>query len=1300
MKTEVYSHNSQRLRHFVSVVLLLCFPLIFFGQSRGYIENKGQWDDEVVAQFQLTNGVAWMMDDRVRFPLIEEGVYHEAAEFAHDNPDTDMWIEGHSYEMIFGKTEETVTQSTSRHKDYVNYFLGNDKSKWAKRVGVYDKLGYYEIAEGIDLNWEISEGRMKYTFVVSPRANLNDFTVQYAAIRGLRKHDENMIITLPNLEVIEHAPIAYQLIKGERVEVDCAFKLDGFRVSYAVGDYDKNFDLFIDPVVVASTNVGSTVNTFGHSATFDQFGNIYGGGRPFGTGYPVDSGSFQMNFAAGGTDIGLSKLNEDGSDLLWSTYIGGSGAEYVHSIVVNGFNSVIVLGKTASTDYPTSTNAFQDSLGGAQDICITVLSDSGDSLIGSTYIGGADNDGQNVISSSYSGFKGEVVCDVYSNVFIASTTSSSDFPVTTNAYQDTLGGGQDGAIFKLNFNLSQMEWSTYLGGSMNDGAFNLKPAKDNSVYVCGITASPEFPTTTGAHDETWNSGSHDAFITRFDEDGEQILQSTLVESDSNGDDKAFFLQLDRHGDVYILGSTNTASNIVADSGKYAGPIAGTYSYIRKYSDVLDTLLWTTTFTNLSHSAFLVDNCKNIYAAGNGATSGLDTLDAVQVAQGGFYLLVLSPEADTILMGSYYGSGGSHVDGGTSRFDKRGAVYQATCTNGYFPLTGNAYSGNQNGGTYDLTVFKVDMEVQAAVANAQVAPNSAGCVPYTTQFTNFGSLGLSHYWDFGDGDTSNLEAPSHTFTTPGNYEVKYVIFDTIGCVLSDTAILIVTVYDTSAIEILNGPLECVETVELTTTSSFSNYTWSTGEVSQTIEITTSGQYWLEVTNVCGTFTDTVDIIIIPPYEFELGPDTGICEPGFTFMGPSSGITFEWNTGDTTQNITIPSTGQYILTASDGFCEDIDTVYVYASYSNFRTLDTIVCEDSVILSVTNQGGSTLWKNGDTTNTITVYTSTVIWVTVTNGYCSKTDTIRVDLSPTLVDLGPDTTICQPKVLSAFGSDLESYLWSTGDTTSQITVDSTGLYWVIGNSVLCSDTDTITIVREVLEFLTGDELVCDKDSHGIVAPGPVGSEWLWSNGDTLRNTTVYESGYYSVAIQSAVCSALDSMYVNFQESPKFSIGDDVTICQGEAVTISVDTSISKVFWSNGDTGRTIAVSDTGLLWAIMSHNGCEAGDTIEVKSRKVNLDSFAMVPNVITPNYDGLNYNFGLMIEDRSLITKYHLAVYNRWGNLVFEANHSNHYWDGKLATGEDNEQGVYYYLLDVETTCTDRPAINLKGHVTVLR
>ncbi len=1299
----MHTFQFQRIVLVVAVVL----PSLLYGQSLGFEENKGQWDDEIVARYRLGNGVAWFMEDRVRIPLVDGEELLAASEYVHDYPEENYFLDGHSYEVVFGSDASTEVSYSGKHKDYVNYFIGRKRSKWATRVGIFDGLTYTNIQPGISLEWTMDDHHMKYTVVVEPGVDPEGFHMTYGAVRGIQVIKDELVIDLPDQRVFEKAPFAYQLKGAERVPVLCSFRVEENRVYYDLGEYDTSKTLFIDPTLIASTNVGATVSTYGHSATYDQFGNIYGGGRPFGVGYPTDTGSFQQNFGGGGVDIGLSKLNEDGSDLLWSTYIGGSSGEYVHSIVVNGFNDVIVYGKTASSDYPVSSTAIDTTFGGGggfnNDICVTVISDSGDQLIGSTYLGGEGQDGNNaIVGFGYSSFKGEVDSDVFSNVYIASTTSSDSMNVSPGAFQPVRAGDQDGYIAKLNYDLSELIFGTYIGGPQNDGAFNVQAAEDGTVYVVGITESDSFPVTAGAEDVTYNGGSADGFILRLSGDGEQLLQSTFIRADSNDAERGLFLQLDRDGEVYVMGNTNQES-IQADTNRYSGP-SNNRSFIRKYTALLDSIHWTATFASINHSALLVDNCKNIYAAGNGV-GGITNVDltanAVMSTPAGFYIMLLNEDADSLVHGTFYGNSGSHVDGGTSRFDKRGAVYQATCSSGLFPLTNNAWSGNMNGGTYDLTLFKIDFDIDAALANIQVSGGEAtGCVPHTVNFTNTGSEGLTHFWDFGDGDTAQVATPSHTFDEPGVYLVKYFISDTSGCIIADSASLVITVYDTSAIEILVDSVVCVEEIDLETDSPLSNYNWSTGATTSTITVNTSGTYWVEVENGCGVFSDTVDLELVPPFDFELPADTGICDPGFVLSGPAEALSYSWSTGATTQDIVIDSSGVYILEASTEFCTATDTIEIQASYSNFSGGDTAVCEDTLQLTVNSGGFPVLWSTNSMADTIVVTNSGTYWVLIQNDYCTSADTINVLIDPLDVELGPDVVVCAPTTLSVNDPAIETFQWSTGDTTSIIEVDSSGVYWLTGSNEACSNSDTVAIDIQLLRFIDQQELICDEDSVVLAGPGPDTANYFWSTGDTTDRVTVRTSGTYRVTVSTDYCSNVDTMTLTFVQTPDIDVSERLVYCKGQEAEFDVALPYPGIRWSNGDTGRVLNASDSGEYYLSFSYEGCEVRDTVLIDFVRMIPDSIFEIGNVITPNGDGINDELRLDLKRKDLVDEYNLIVFNRWGNQVFQSEFINHYWDGRMPSGEPAEQGTYFYQIKATSVCDDVPIIKIQDHVTLLR
>ena len=202
-----------------------------------------------------------------------------------------------------------------------------------------------------------------------------------------------------------------------------------------------------------------------------------------------------------------------------------------HSLIVTEENELVIMGTTGADDFPVSTNAFQTTFAGGDsivydnvigfnngvDIFVTKLSEDGTQLLASNYVGGSGNDGLNFkphmaihyvlmhgndsLYYNYAdGARGEVIVDGKNNVYVGTNTFSTDFPSGINpGYQTTSGGKQDGIVFKLNPDLSQLIWSSYLGGNEDDAIFSMDLSPNEDVLVTGATVSHNFPVTSGAY---------------------------------------------------------------------------------------------------------------------------------------------------------------------------------------------------------------------------------------------------------------------------------------------------------------------------------------------------------------------------------------------------------------------------------------------------------------------------------------------------------------------------------------------------------------------------------------------------------------------------------------------------------------------------------------------------------------------------------------------------------------------------------------------------------------------------------
>ena len=484
--------------------LVLCLALTSFtnqAKDLDFIKNLGQWNSKTKYKVNLQGGNLFIEDTELTYFFYDANTVHKLHELEHQqNEHTehhDHLIDAYSFKVeLLNANPNALKNGINKKNEYNNYFIGNNREKWKSNVPIYSGINYTSIYDGINLNLYSTDLNLKYDFVVSPHANPNKIKLQYKHTNNTKLVDGNLHINLGFNTIIEQKPYAYQDINGERIEIECHYNYEGNTLSFNFpNSYNKDYELVIDPVLIASTLSGSTITNYGHSATFDNQGNIYTGARNFGIGYPTTFGAFQMAFGGGGTDIAISKLSPDGSTLIWASYIGGNSSEYPHSMYVQN-SELYVLGSSDSPNFPITENAF-DNTNSSTDIVLSHLSEDGTSMIGSTFVGGSGNDGTNSSYSNYGDtYRGEIIVDEDGNPFIASFTQSSNFPTTTGAYQTTNAGGQDGVIFKMNPDLSSMLWSTHLGGPLDDAAFGLRLDTYGDLYVTGSSGDSNFPSTT------------------------------------------------------------------------------------------------------------------------------------------------------------------------------------------------------------------------------------------------------------------------------------------------------------------------------------------------------------------------------------------------------------------------------------------------------------------------------------------------------------------------------------------------------------------------------------------------------------------------------------------------------------------------------------------------------------------------------------------------------------------------------------------------------------------------------------
>jgi hypothetical protein len=253
--------------------------------------------------------------------------------------------------------------------------------------------------------------------------------------------------------------------------------------------------------LVYSTYLGGSSTDYGPGIAVDLADNAYVTGSTDSSDFPTTAGALQTTYG-GGNDAFVSKLNNSGSALVYSTYLGGGDLDVGVGIALDSSGNAFVIGGTRSSNFPATAGAFQTTLRGDSNAFVSKLSSTGSTLVYSTYLGGNSDGGLGI------------ALDSSGNAYVPGGTLSSDFPTTVGALQTTYGGGNDAFVSKLNSSGSALVYSTYLGGSARDQGQGIALDSAGNAYVTGGTGSTNFPTTAGAFQTTYG-GSGDAFISKF-----------------------------------------------------------------------------------------------------------------------------------------------------------------------------------------------------------------------------------------------------------------------------------------------------------------------------------------------------------------------------------------------------------------------------------------------------------------------------------------------------------------------------------------------------------------------------------------------------------------------------------------------------------------------------------------------------------------------------------------------------------------------------------------------------------------
>ncbi len=664
-----------------------------------------------------------------------------------------------------------------------NYFTGNDPARWRTNISTYSRVRFDEIYPGIGIVYYGDQRRLEYDFLVAPGADPGCIRLSFEGADRIRLDGVGDIVLETRAGEVRHVrPVVYQEKDGVRQEIPGSYVLTGGNlVSFRLGEYDRTRALNIDPVFVYSTFIGGRDsvtggNDYGRAVALDPAGNIYLAGSTQSSRFPISAGAVQTT-SGGGMDAFVTKVNASGTAVLYSTYLGGDRDDEAYAVAADSAGNAYVTGYTYSGKFPVTTGAAQTTLGGARDAFVAEVNPTGTALVYCTLLGGEGDD-----------YGYGIAVDPAGNAYVAGSTASAKFPITTGAYQSQLKSYADAFVTKIDPAGATFVYSTYLGGNSGDSAAAVAVDAYGSAYVAGNTYSSDFPVTPDAYRKPPNSGT---FAAKLKADGSGLLYSTILEASTLA-----AIAVDAKGQAYLAGSiTYSGLQASRDAARRFFSGGPSDAVAIKLNDEGSAVLYASYFGGSGSdyaTGIAIDSQENIILAGY--TDSRDfpvTADALQPAFGGGafdgFVAVLPkgngsapppPRARShpaqLLYSSYFGGEGE--DRVTAlALDSAGKIVLTGYTStGNLRVTSGALQSAYAGGGYDAFYARVD---PAAPSVALLSYLGGGGTPSNEEALAVALDGQGNVYVTGRTYYSDLPVTSgaaQTVRGAGTYSDAYVL----------------------------------------------------------------------------------------------------------------------------------------------------------------------------------------------------------------------------------------------------------------------------------------------------------------------------------------------------------------------------------------------------------------------------------------------------------------------------------------------------------------------------------------------
>lgn len=557
----------------------------------------------------------------------------------------------------------------------------------------------------------------------------------------------------------------------------------------------------------------------------------------------------------------------------------------------------------------------------------------------------------------------------------------------------------------------------------------------------------------------------------------------------------------------------------------------------------------------------------------------------------------------------------------------------------------------------------------------LGPDTVLCVGDTMEFDVETITGTDYLWHSGD------TLPTFKTDTPGFVSVQ--LTNVCGS-FSDVVYIDFEVPPTA--DLGNDTTICDGTILVRNVAfSRARYLWQNGSQSSLVNVfAPGGTYWVEVTNQCGIASDTLVVEYDYPLNLDLGPDSLICQGDTIELYPGlvRDARMLWSDGSTDSTYDVISLGHYWVVANNKCGLFTDSISFEDEVVPVVQLpgDTILCiGDTVGFSTSFSRSTYLWSTGSVDTSVIITSNAKVWAEAKNICGRGSDTVNVYFDePLIVDLGPDTNICNTNTLTldVTAPNKPTYWWNTGSSAPIYTIVETGVYNVKIENTCGVYEDEIRVIYEYTPdiYLGPDTVLCDGKSYRIELPALQNAEVTWSDGSKFDVVEASKPGTYWAMAENRCGFDVDSIKVFYSTNPKPDLGGDQLVCPGELIELNAfidDGNEYSYFWNTFESHPTILTSKEGV-YKVRVENiyGCVTVDSVKL----IRCEQYFYVPSAFTPNKDGLNEVFRVYGER---LDEIEVSIVNRWGEKIYESDAVNFAWEGTYK-GEECQMGTYTYYI----------------------